>query len=47
MASSSDNFEAFMDERFNQIFDQQFENLLTHNEDRQEAPTSKKKNEPT
>ena len=43
MASSSDNFEAMMDERLDQIFDQQFENLLIHNEDRQEAPRSKKK----
>ena len=32
-----------MDERFDQIFDQQFENLLSRNEDRQEASTSKKK----
>uniref|UniRef100_A0A0D3BTK1 DDE Tnp4 domain-containing protein n=1 Tax=Brassica oleracea var. oleracea TaxID=109376 RepID=A0A0D3BTK1_BRAOL len=41
-SSSSNNFEE-IDERFDQIFDQQFENLLIHNDDLQEASKSKKK----
>ena len=43
MASSSSNNFDEMDERFDQIFDQQFENLLIHHENRQEAPRSKNK----
>ncbi|KAL0736556.1 hypothetical protein Bca4012_012766 [Brassica carinata] len=41
-SSSSYNFEE-MDERFDQIFDQQFEKLLIQNENRLEASRSKKK----
>ena len=43
MASSSSNNFDDTDERFDQIFDQQFENLLIQNENRQKARTSKKK----
>uniref|UniRef100_A0A0D3AMY6 Nuclease HARBI1 n=1 Tax=Brassica oleracea var. oleracea TaxID=109376 RepID=A0A0D3AMY6_BRAOL len=44
MASSSfHNFDDEMDEKSDQIFDQQFENLLIHHENRQGASRSKKK----
>ncbi|KAL0796032.1 hypothetical protein Bca101_067409 [Brassica carinata] len=42
-SSSNNNYKDMMDERFDQIFDQKFENLLSCSEVRQEASRSKKK----
>uniref|UniRef100_A0A0D3A6U6 Uncharacterized protein n=1 Tax=Brassica oleracea var. oleracea TaxID=109376 RepID=A0A0D3A6U6_BRAOL len=42
-SSSNNNYEDMMEERLDQIFDQQFENLLTRYEDRQETSTPKNK----
>ena len=42
-SSSNNNYEDMMEERLAQIFDQQFENLLTRYEDRQETSTPKNK----
>ena len=37
MASSSNNIEDMMYEKFDQVFDQQFENLFIHHDDHQNA----------
>ena len=42
-SSSSTNFDDEMDEKADQIFDQEFQNLFIHYENRQEASRSKKK----
>ncbi|KAL0805842.1 hypothetical protein Bca101_098333 [Brassica carinata] len=42
-SSSSTNFDDEMDEKFDQIFHQRFQNLLICHENRQEASRSKKK----
>ncbi|XP_048609380.1 putative nuclease HARBI1 [Brassica napus] len=42
-SSSSTNFDDEMDEKADQIFDQEFQNLFIHHENRQEASRSKKK----